>query len=162
MAFVDRGRCLPWAMDTPCIVCQENCPVSPKAIFTRTEFRPVRDGQGRIGSVAGARVELSGIAWPFRNLAGGDYFLYRNNGAPVPIIAVEPPYVTVDAAHEDVFQPQQGDPCRIMVRLQQPYVDPHRCIGCGVCEHECPVQGRRAVRVSAENESRQARHRLLV
>ena len=22
-AFVDRGRCLPWAMDKPCIVCQE-------------------------------------------------------------------------------------------------------------------------------------------
>ena len=34
-AFVDRGRCLPWAMDKPCIVCQENCPVSPKAIFVR-------------------------------------------------------------------------------------------------------------------------------
>ena len=40
-AFVDRGRCLPWAMDTPCIVCQENCPVSPKAITTRAVFSPV-------------------------------------------------------------------------------------------------------------------------
>ncbi|HHQ47476.1 MAG TPA: 4Fe-4S binding protein, partial [Acidobacteria bacterium] len=28
-AFVDRGRCLPWAMDTPCIVCEEMCPTSP-------------------------------------------------------------------------------------------------------------------------------------
>jgi len=28
-AFVDRNRCLPWAMNKPCIVCQENCPVSP-------------------------------------------------------------------------------------------------------------------------------------
>jgi hypothetical protein len=43
MAFVDHGRCLPWAMDLPCIVCQENCPVSPKAIFTREIFQPVRD-----------------------------------------------------------------------------------------------------------------------
>ena len=34
-AFVDRSRCLPWAMDKPCIVCQENCPVSPKAIFVK-------------------------------------------------------------------------------------------------------------------------------
>ena len=34
-AFVDQGRCLPWAMDTPCVVCQEVCPISPKAIFTR-------------------------------------------------------------------------------------------------------------------------------
>lgn len=31
-AFIDRGRCLPWAMGTPCIVCEEFCPVSPKAI----------------------------------------------------------------------------------------------------------------------------------
>lgn len=32
-AFVDRSRCLPWAMDKPCIVCQEVCPVSPKAVY---------------------------------------------------------------------------------------------------------------------------------
>ena len=31
-AFVDRGRCLAWAMDRPCQVCEEVCPVSPKAI----------------------------------------------------------------------------------------------------------------------------------
>ena len=32
-AFFDRGRCLPWAMGTPCIVCEEVCPTSPKAIW---------------------------------------------------------------------------------------------------------------------------------
>ncbi len=32
-AFYDRGRCLPWAMGTECIVCEEWCPTSPKAIF---------------------------------------------------------------------------------------------------------------------------------
>ncbi len=32
-AFYDRGRCLPWAMATNCIVCQEWCPTSPKAIY---------------------------------------------------------------------------------------------------------------------------------
>ncbi|MGD2151796.1 MAG: 4Fe-4S binding protein [Gemmatimonadales bacterium] len=32
-AFLDRGRCLPWAMATPCIVCEEWCPTSPKAIY---------------------------------------------------------------------------------------------------------------------------------
>jgi ferredoxin len=36
-AFFDRGRCLPWAMATPCIVCEEWCPVSPKAIYTVEE-----------------------------------------------------------------------------------------------------------------------------
>ena len=40
-AFVDRGRCLPWAMGIPCIVCQENCPVSPKSITTRAVLEPV-------------------------------------------------------------------------------------------------------------------------
>ncbi len=32
-AFYDRGRCLPWAMAVDCIVCQEWCPTSPKAIY---------------------------------------------------------------------------------------------------------------------------------
>jgi ferredoxin len=58
--------------------------------------------------------------------------------------------------------PAEGDPLEILIRLQQPYVDPARCIGCGVCEHECPVQGRRAIRVTAENESRQRAHRLIL
>ena len=31
-AFIDRDRCLPWAQNTPCIVCEEMCPVPRKAI----------------------------------------------------------------------------------------------------------------------------------
>jgi len=34
-AFYDRGRCLPWAMATECIVCEEWCPTTPKAIYLR-------------------------------------------------------------------------------------------------------------------------------
>jgi len=34
-AFYDRGRCLPWAMGTECIVCEEWCPTSPKAVYLR-------------------------------------------------------------------------------------------------------------------------------
>jgi len=46
-AFFDRGRCLPWAMGTPCQVCEEFCPTSPKAIWTeevevQVEGKPVR------------------------------------------------------------------------------------------------------------------------
>lgn len=44
-AFIDRGRCLPWAFDRPCIVCQENCPTSPKAIFLRSSVRKDREGR---------------------------------------------------------------------------------------------------------------------
>jgi len=44
-AFFDRGRCLPWAMNRPCIVCEEFCPVSPKAIWTEETEVIGRDGK---------------------------------------------------------------------------------------------------------------------
>jgi len=44
-AFIDRGRCLPWAMDTPCIVCEEWCPTSPKAIYFEEVEVTTRDGE---------------------------------------------------------------------------------------------------------------------
>jgi polyferredoxin len=34
-AFYDHGRCLPWAMGVECIVCEEWCPTSPKAIYVQ-------------------------------------------------------------------------------------------------------------------------------
>lgn len=44
-AFVDRGRCLPWAMATPCIVCEEWCPTSPKSIYLKDEVVTNSRGQ---------------------------------------------------------------------------------------------------------------------
>jgi polyferredoxin len=44
-AFIDRGRCLPWAMDRPCIVCEEWCPTSPKSIYLKEET--VTDNKGK-------------------------------------------------------------------------------------------------------------------
>jgi formate hydrogenlyase subunit 6/NADH:ubiquinone oxidoreductase subunit I len=93
-AFYDRGRCLPWAMDTPCVVCEEVCPVSPKAIYTRPKTVTDRYGE--------------------------------------------------------------------QVHLEQPHIDPVRCIGCGICEHECPVEDERAVRVTAVGETRSTERRLLL
>jgi polyferredoxin len=80
-ASYDRGRCLPWGMDTPCVVCEEVCPVSPKAIFTREEKVVDRDGK--------------------------------------------------------------------TVVLKRPYIDVDKCVGCGICEHECPIRGPAAVRVGS-------------
>jgi polyferredoxin len=41
-AMYDQGRCLPWAMATPCIVCEEFCPTSPKAIWVEKVTIPRR------------------------------------------------------------------------------------------------------------------------
>lgn len=44
-AFYDHGRCLPWSMQTPCIVCEEFCPTSPKAIWVEEVEAPVREAK---------------------------------------------------------------------------------------------------------------------
>jgi formate hydrogenlyase subunit 6/NADH:ubiquinone oxidoreductase subunit I len=92
-AFFDRGRCLPWAMDRPCVVCQEVCPTSPKAIKTE-EVDIVRNGQ--------------------------------------------------------------------VIHLKRPHVEPDLCIGCGICEHECPVVDRRAVYVTSVGESRSRKNQMIL
>jgi polyferredoxin len=93
-AFYDHGRCLPWSMETPCVVCEEVCPVSPKAIYSREVTITKRDGT--------------------------------------------------------------------LITLRRPYVDPALCIGCGICEHECPVTDEAAIRVSAIGETRSKERRLLM
>jgi len=93
-AFFDRGRCLPWAMETPCVVCEEVCPVSPKAIGTYDEEITRWDGT--------------------------------------------------------------------KVTLNKPYMRPELCIGCGICERECPVVDSAAVYVTAIGETRSKDRTLLL
>jgi polyferredoxin len=93
-AFFDRGRCLPWAMETPCVVCEEVCPVSPKAIGAYEEEVTRWDGK--------------------------------------------------------------------KVLLKKPYMRPELCIGCGICEHECPVVDSAAVYVTAVGETRSEERSLLL
>jgi polyferredoxin len=93
-AFYDRGRCLPWAMATDCIVCEEWCPTSPKAVYLR-------------------------------------------------------PAEVIDAAGN-------------VKQVKQPYLDPSRCVGCGACEHACPVQDRPAVYVTSVGESRSRSNQILL
>jgi formate hydrogenlyase subunit 6/NADH:ubiquinone oxidoreductase subunit I len=56
-AFYDRGRCLPWAMATDCIVCEEWCPVSPKAIYVQEA--QVVDAAGNTKTLKQPRVDPS-------------------------------------------------------------------------------------------------------
>ncbi len=43
-ARFDKGRCLPWGYQRECIVCEEVCPTSPKAIYFKMETVITRDG----------------------------------------------------------------------------------------------------------------------
>lgn len=43
--YIDRGRCLPWSGNSPCIVCEEHCPTSPKAIYLVKDAVPSGEGK---------------------------------------------------------------------------------------------------------------------
>jgi len=164
-AFFDRNRCLPWAMDKPCIVCEENCPVSPKAIYTQESFTTVRDGVLTVRKAADnfIEVEVEQTLIPGK-FATGDYYCALAPDNRVRIIANTESSIELSAGR-NIFEediPAPGARIEIQVRLQKPYVDIEKCIGCGVCEHECPVSGKKAIRISAVGETRSADRKLLL
>ena len=164
-AFFDRSRCLPWTMDKPCIVCQENCPVSPKAIYTQTIFNTVRNGVLTVKNSTPTEIEIIENNLTPNQFATGDYYCFT--GTPdqnhtAKIIANTANTVTVSSQTPWVTPPAAGSKAQIQVRLQRPFVDIEKCIGCGICEHECPVSGKRAVRVSAEGETRNPDRRMFL
>ena len=166
MAFVDRGRCLPWAMDIPCIVCQENCPVSPKAIVTHTVFATVPTTEALIVAQSDTyRIQFESEVLVPGRLSTGDYYCREGNSDAEPprrIVSNLADELEVAADHPWNPPPPEGRRMDILIRLQQPAVRPELCIGCGVCEHECPVRGQRAIRVTAENETRHPDHAMIL
>ncbi len=159
-AFVDRNRCLPWAMDKPCIVCEENCPVSPKAIYTQECFNTVRDGILTAKKVTDNTIEVAETLIPGK-FASGDYYCTMG-GQRWKITANSKNSLEIFADEQLGENPPAGSKIEIQVRLQRPYIDIERCIGCGVCEHECPVSGKKAIIVSAVGETRSANRKLLL
>ena len=157
-AFVDRNRCLPWSMDKPCIVCQENCPVSPKAIYTQECFNTVRNGILTVKKTTDSTIEIAETI-PADKFTSGDYFC-KIDGEIRKKIAKN----TENSITAEKFEkiPVAGEKIELQIRLQKPYIDIEKCIGCGICEHECPVSGKRAVRVSAEGETRSTNRTLLL
>ncbi len=162
-AFVDRGRCLPWSMGTPCIVCQENCPVSPKAIITRTVLEPVAGMEKlKVRQVKSQSIYVN-LPPTRRPLAGGDYFLAGPAGIKNALRITDFQADRIALAGDLAAAALEKEvSAAVHVQLQRPFVDPRRCIGCGVCQHECPVRGRAAIRVTSENETRSRSHALVV
>ena len=86
VAVIQEDRCLAWAENKECIVCEEMCPLPEKAIYLETR----------------AVVDPGGIE--------------RNQLLP--------------------------------------HVVHQRCIGCGICEYQCPVNGEAAIRVAVAETGR--------
>lgn len=157
-AAFDRSKCLPWAHNTPCIVCQENCPVSPKAIYTKEVFVTVLSSSlDLFNSITGSIKLKESVMIPDKFATGDYYCLYSNNGNPVRKKIIS------NTADEIVFSPDNPpasmykleNEIQIQVRLQRPYVNSSKCIGCGICQHECPLTGKGAVIVSAYGQTRE-------
>jgi polyferredoxin len=160
-AFVDRSRCLPWALGRPCIVCQENCPLSPKAIYTVEYFETVRNGILTAKEVDDRIIlTLENNLSPGKFATGDHYCLIGGRRRKILANSEDSVEFYLDEPWEK--PPAPGSKFELQVRLQKPYVDVEKCIGCGLCEHECPVSGKRAIRVSAEGESRDPERALLL
>jgi polyferredoxin/NAD-dependent dihydropyrimidine dehydrogenase PreA subunit len=163
LASVDRGRCLPWAMDRPCIVCQENCPVTPKAIYVTEAEQTVRDGALEVLSVSGHTLKIRGPRLEAGRFATGDYTCaLAGDERGRAVVANTEDTLTVEESSKQPLIAEPGTLAELRVRLQRPVVDPSLCIGCGVCEHECPMSGQRAIRVAADNETRDPRHAVVI
>ncbi|MGA2914578.1 MAG: 4Fe-4S binding protein [Sedimentisphaerales bacterium] len=155
-AFVDRARCLPWAFNTPCIVCQENCPVSPKAIYTRIIFANVSDTL-RIKNVQDNKIQIEEDNLSPQKFSTGDYYCQFSSAgktAPAKIISNTADTIQI-SPDSSLTMSQVTAEIQIQIRLQQPFIDPALCIGCGICQHECPVSGIGAVFVTPLGQTRE-------
>jgi MauM/NapG family ferredoxin protein len=48
LAFIDKGRCLPYAVQKECVVCEEHCPTPKKAIWFDKKEVALRDGGTKV------------------------------------------------------------------------------------------------------------------
>lgn len=157
-AAFDRTRCLPWAANTPCLVCEENCPVSPKAIYTRTVFSQAHFEPLKINDLKNNEISLTGGHLPNGKFATGDYYCqFSANGSSIREKIISNTADTIKIAPENSLTSisTKGADIQIHIKLQQPYVNRALCIGCGICQHECPLPGKGAIIVSSSGQSRE-------
>ncbi|MFH1555257.1 MAG: 4Fe-4S dicluster domain-containing protein, partial [Pseudomonadota bacterium] len=170
-AHYDFGRCLPWSKNIPCVVCEEVCPTSPKSIHSEYRQLLVRDGKKLIRLASDNAITLS--EYPkggeqttepctfrpheFKGDQTTSYHLRVVDAARIthtyPVADNDADTIVIDGTFAD--RPRAGDAAAIYLEFKVPKIDTALCIGCGICEHECPVAGdRRAVYVTAEGETR--------
>ena len=74
------------------------------------------------------------------NFRAGDFFcrVSARDEEPRRIVDNAATGITIGATKPWDPPPKPGRRVEILIRLQRPFVDPSLCIGCGICEHECP------------------------
>ena len=65
-------------------------------------------------------------------------------------------------ACENTYDEEEKDVFGNLVVLNKPFIVPDLCIGCGICQSECPVLDSPAVYITAIGESRSRERRLLL
>jgi polyferredoxin/Fe-S-cluster-containing hydrogenase component 2 len=170
-AHYDFGRCLPWSKNIPCVVCEEVCPTSPKAIHSERMKLMIREGKKQILSSTDSTITVGEYPRPGEKFGlPAEFTPNRFRGDQTTRYYVEivhrdgtVEYHRISANSEDTLTidgpfnqtPQHGDVAAIHLEFKVPKIDTEFCIGCGICEHECPIVGdRRAVYVTAEGETR--------
>jgi len=182
-AHYDLGRCLPWSKNIPCVVCEEVCPTSPKAIHSEYKKLLIRDGKKQIGTATDTTVSLLDAPPPgqvlgepsaleagqFRGDPTVSYHVrvFHRDGTFETHRILDNDVDTVMIGQLDANTgqlvrgaawnrtPERGQVAAIYLEFKVPKIDTELCIGCGICEKECPVVGdRRAVYVTAEGETR--------
>jgi polyferredoxin/ferredoxin len=170
-AHFDTGRCLPYAKNMACTVCEEVCPTSPKAIYTQRETRPLRDGRKSAVASTDNTVTLAG--WPQPGQPVGERVVFDINGwkgdgttayhlavrhddgvtEQHRIIANDTDTVMIEGRF--ARKPKPGAAVTLLVEHPLPRIDASLCIGCGICEFMCPVVGdQRAIYVTSVGETR--------
>ncbi len=173
-AHYDLGRCLPWSMKKPCVVCEEVCPTSPKAIYSERMQFVERDGKKVVLSATPSTVTVGEMPRPGEFEPEPAIFRanqFRGDGTTtywVEIVHKSGVHETHEVRRNDADTleiigefsqpPQPGEFAVVKYEWKVPKIDTDYCIGCGLCEQECPVVGdRRAVYVTAEGETRSAK-----
>jgi len=182
-AHYDLGRCLPWAKNIPCVVCEEVCPTSPKAIHTEYKKFLIRNGKKQVRSATATTVTVAdyppaGMAfgppaafdssafrgdWTMRyhvevvhrDGTSETHRILDNNADTLVIGETDQATGEVVTGSRFTHPPARGAVAAIQLEFKVPKIDTELCIGCGLCEKECPVVGdRRAVYVTPDGETR--------
>jgi ferredoxin len=182
-AHYDHGRCLPWSKNIPCVVCEEVCPTSPKAIHSEYMKLLVREGKKQVMFASPTTVTLAEYPPPgqaigepcafrfdqFRGDQTTRYYvelihrdgtsethrILGNDGDTLKVGELDPDSGEPVVGSQFSRVPARAAVAAIHLEFKVPKIDTELCIGCGICEKECPVVGdRRAVYVTAEGETR--------